>query len=87
MQTNVYNKLATAGHQPKHHILDNKFSRAVQQFLDKKSVTRQNMEAHNHKVNAVEPAVKTEKYHVIATVATLDASFPIQLWSKVILQM
>ena len=53
----------------------------------KKGVTGQNVEAHNDNVNAAEPAVKTDRYHVIATVATLDASYPIQLWSNTIPQM
>ena len=45
------------------------------------------MEAHNHKVDAAEPAAKTSKYHAIAAMATFDASCPIQLWNKVIPHM
>ena len=85
--TSICNKLTAARHQPKYHVLDNECSSAVQQLLDKKGVTRQNMEAYNHKVNAAEPAVKTAKNHVIVIVVTLDASCSIQLWSKMIPQM
>ena len=85
--TSVYHNLAAMGHQPKQHAPNNNCSRAVQQCLDKKGTNRQNVEAHNHKVNAVEPAVKTPRYHVITTVATLDASRPIQLWGKMIPQI
>ena len=85
--TSVYTKLETAGHKPKIHVLSNECFRAVQKFLIKKSTTRQNVEAHNHRVNAAEPAVKTAKYHIIAHVATLDHQCPIQLWSKMLPQM
>ena len=63
--TNIYTKLEAAGHKPKLHVLDNECSCAIQNFLIKKGTARQNMEAHNHKVNASEPAVKTANYHII----------------------
>ena len=44
------------------------------------------MEAHNHKVNAAEPVVKTAKYHIIAHIATLDHQCPIKLWSRMLPQ-
>ena len=56
-------------------------------FLIKKGTARKNVEAHNHRVNAAEPAVKTEKYHIIAHIATLDHQCPIKLWSKMLPQM
>ena len=85
--TIIYTKLEEAGHNPKIHVLDNEFSRAVQNFLIKKGTAIQNVEAHNHKVNVAEPAVKTAKYHIISHVATLDHQCPIQLWSKMLPQM
>ena len=85
--TSVYTELETAGHKPKLHILDNECSRAVQKFLIKKGTARQNVEAHNHRVNAAEPAVKTSKYHIIAHIATLDHQCLIQLWSRMLPQM
>ena len=85
--TSVYTELETAGHRPKLHVLDNECSRAVQKFLIKKGTARQNVEAHNHRLNAAEPAAKTEKYHIIAHIATLDPQCTIQLWSKMLPQM
>ena len=85
--TSVYTELETAGHKPKLHVLDNECSRAVQKFPSKKGTARQNVEAHNYRVNAVEPAVKTAKYHIIAHIATLDHQCTIQLWSKMLPQM
>ena len=77
--TSVYTKLETAGHTPKLHVLDNECSRAVQKFLIRKGTARQNVEAHNHIVNAAEPEVKTAKYPIISHIATLDHQFQIQL--------
>ena len=85
--TSMYTKLETAGHKPKLHVLDNECSRAVKKFLIRKGTARQNVEAHNHRVNAAEPAVKTAKYHIIAHIATLDHQCPIQLWSKILPQI
>ena len=85
--TSIYTELEAAGHKPKLHVLDNECSRAVQNFLIKKGTAIQNAEAHNHKVNAAEPEVKTAKYHITAHVATLDHQCPIQLWSKMLQQM
>ena len=85
--TSIYDELTAAGHQPKHHVLDNKCSRAVHHYLDRNGVTRQNIEAHNYKINASEPAVKAPKYHIIATVATLNAHFLIQVWHRMIPQI
>ena len=70
--TSIYTELEAEEHKPKLHVLDNECYRAVQNFLIKKGTARKNVEAHNHKVNAAEPAVKTAKYHIIAHVATLD---------------
>ena len=85
--TSIYNELETAGQKQKLQVLENECSRAVQKFLIKKGTVRQNVEAHNHRVNAAEPAVKMAKYHIIAHVSTLDHQCPIQLWSKILPQM
>ena len=85
--TSVYTKLETSGHKPKLHVLDNECSHAVQKFLKNKGTVIQNLEAHNHRVNAAEPAVKTAKYHIISHVAMLDHQCPMQLWSKMLPQM
>ena len=85
--TSIYTELEASGHKPKLHVFNNEFSRLVQNFLIKKGTARQNVEAHNHKVNVAEPAVKTVKYHIIAHVSTLDHQCPIQLWSNMLPQM
>jgi hypothetical protein len=39
-------------------------------------------ELHNHLVNATEQAIQTFKDAFIATLATTDVNFPLQLWDK-----
>ena len=74
----------TVRHKPKLHIFDNECIKYIQTLLEKKGTKRHHVALHNHRVNAAEPAVKTAKYHLIAVLATLDWSCPIQLWSKMI---
>jgi hypothetical protein len=50
--TSGYGKLEEALNKLKYHVLDNECLRVVQQFLIKKGVTTQNIEAHNHEVNS-----------------------------------
>ena len=83
----VYAKLEKLGHTPKLHILDNEWSRCIQNFLEEKGTKRHHVAPHNHHVNAAKPAVKTAKYHLIAALATLDWICPIQLWSKMVKQI
>ena len=77
--TSIYADLEVICHKPKLNVLDNECSRAVQNFLNMKDTTRQNVENHHHNTNTAEQAVKTVKYHIIGHIATMDASCPIQL--------
>ena len=83
----VYKKLEGMGHKPQLHVLDNKCSQCIQRFLKKQGTKRHHVAPHNHHVNAAKPAVKTAKYHLIAALATLDWSCPIQTWSKMLEQI
>jgi hypothetical protein len=82
--TSIYDKLEAKGHTPKFHVLDNEYSRAVQNFLKVKDTARQNVEAHHQNTNAAKPTVKSIKYHIISHIATLDDGYPIQLWSEML---
>ena len=85
--TQVYTKLDSLGHKIKLHILDNKYSRYIQNFLEKKGIRWHHVTPHDHCFNAAEPAVKTTKYHLIAVLAMLNWNCPIQLRSKVMEQI
>ena len=44
------------------------------------------MESHNHCINAAEQAIQTFKNHFIAGLATVDVTFPLQLWCYLLMQ-
>ena len=83
----VYAKLEALGQRPQLHILDNECSKTIQLYLESQGTKRHHVAPHDHRINAAEPAVKTAKYHLIAALATLDWSCPIQLWSKMLQQV
>ena len=80
----VYAKLEARGQRPKLHILDNKCSKCIQNYLEEKGTRRHHVAPHAHRVNAAKLAVKTAKYYLIAALATLDRGCPVQLWSKML---
>ena len=67
----VPNRIGVRGHGGRHVC-----------YLVSKEVPIQIMEANNPRVNACKPAVKSTKYQVISTVATVDENCPLQLWSR-----
>ena len=85
--TEIYEELQAKGHQPALHVLDNECSKAVKNYITSQETGIQLVEPHNHRVNAAEPAVKTVKYHTLASLATLDPNCPIQLWCRFIQQI
>ena len=78
--SDIYEELAKKGCKPKLNITDNECSRAVQTFIESQDVAWQLVEPDNHRVNATERAIQTFKNHFIAGLATVDKSFPLQLW-------
>ena len=72
----VYDELKTKEHQPKLHVLDNECSKAVKNYIVTEKTNIQLVEPRNHRVNAAEPAVKSLKYHALASFATLDLNCP-----------
>jgi len=45
------------------------------------------VEPYNHRVNALEPAVKPIKYHVLAGLAAVHPNCPLQSWDRFLAQM
>ena len=64
--------------------MDNECSKAVQTFIKEQEVPIQLVEPGNHRVNAAEMGVKTGKYHLISSLATVAKSSPLQLWCQYI---
>ena len=64
--------LKEKGHTPTLHVLNNECSRTVKRFIASQYVPVQIVEPDSHRVNATKPAVKSMKYHVISSIATVD---------------
>ena len=56
----VYAKLEARGQRPKLHILDNKCSKCIQNYLEGKGARRHHVAPHAHRVNAAKPAAKRQ---------------------------
>ena len=76
----VYRMLQQRGTNPSLHVMDNECSKAIKTFIADQQTTIQLVEPHNHRVNASEVAVKTAKYHFIASLTTVAPECPLQLW-------
>jgi hypothetical protein len=71
----VYEYLESKGFKPQFNVSDNECSKAIKAY-----VKEQEAGIHNHRVNAAERAIQTFKNHFIAGLATVDKTFPMQLW-------
>ncbi len=74
-----FDDLTKKGFKPKLNVMDNQATKYIKQFPDRNKCKLQLVEPHNHRVNAAEQAIQTFKDAFIATLASTDADFPIQL--------
>ena len=77
----LFENLEAKGYKPKMNV-DNQATKFIKQLLTKKDCDLQVVEPHNHRVNAAERAIQTIKDVFIATLATTDQDFCLQLWDK-----
>ena len=83
----IYSYLETCGCKPKLNVWDNESSRAIKNQIKREGAKIQLVNPHNHRVNATETAVKTAKYHFIASLENVSTNCPLQLWCQVVLQV
>jgi hypothetical protein len=84
--TVVHARLVTAGLRPQLHRLDNKCSAALKTFLRAEDINFQLVPPNVHRRNAAERAIRTFKNHFIAGLFSVDKSFPLHLWDKLLPQ-
>ena len=82
----IYNQLQDSGFHPKLHILDNEASGDFKSFLKQKNVQYQLVPPHTHRRNAAERAIQTFKNHFISGLCSVDKTFPIHLWDRLLPQ-
>ncbi len=78
----VFETLEAKGYKPKMNVMDNQATKFIKKFLTTEECELQVVEPHNHRVNAAERAIQTFKDAFIATLATTDCDFPLQLWFR-----
>jgi hypothetical protein len=62
--------------------MDNQATKHIKKFLTENNCKLQVVEPHNHHMNATECVIQTFKAALIATLATTNSNFPLQLWDK-----
>jgi hypothetical protein len=78
--------LILRGLKPHLQRLDNQASLALRNYLTQQGITYQLAPPHIHRRNNAERAIQTFKNHVIAGLCSVDPTFPLKLWDKLLPQ-
>jgi hypothetical protein len=73
--TQIHERLAKGGNQPKLYILNNEASADLKKGMSKYGLTYQLVPPHLHRRNAAERAIRTFKSHLLACLATCDPEY------------
>jgi hypothetical protein len=82
----IHQHLTERGLKPQLQKLDNECSEALKTFMRSNSVDFQLVPPYDHRQNAAERAIGIWKDHFVAGLASLDPTFPMHLWCRLIEQ-
>jgi hypothetical protein len=82
----VHQALTVMGFKPKLQTLDNEASTALKNFFTANDIVYQLVPPHCHRRNAAERAIRTFKEHFVAGLSSVDPSFPMHLWDRLLPQ-
>jgi hypothetical protein len=82
----VHQELTVKGFKPKLQTLDNEASAALKNFFTVNDIAYQLVPPHCHRRNAAERAIRTFKEHFVAGISSVDPSFPMYLWDRLLPQ-
>jgi hypothetical protein len=82
----IHQELTVKGFKPKLQTLDNEASAALKIFFTANDVEYQLVPPHCHRRNAAERAIWTFKEHFVAGISSVDPSFPMHLWDRLVTQ-
>jgi hypothetical protein len=82
----VHQDLTVKGFKPKLQTLDNEASAALKNFFTVNNIAYQLVPPHCHRCNAAERAIRTFKEHFVAGLSSVDPSFPLHLWDRLLPQ-
>jgi hypothetical protein len=82
----IHQELTVKGFKPKLKTLDNEASTALKNFFIANNIAYQLVPPHCHRRNAAERAIRTFKEHFVAGLSSVDPSFPMHLWDRLLPQ-
>jgi hypothetical protein len=82
----VHQELTVKGFKPKLQTLDNEASAALKNFFTVNDIAYQLVPPRCHRRNAAERAIRTFKEHFVAGLSSVDLSFPLHLWKRLLPQ-
>jgi hypothetical protein len=82
----IHQELTVKGFKPKLQTLDNEASTALKNFFTINNIAYQFVPPHCHRRNAAERAIRTFKEHFVAGLSSVEPSFPMQLWDRLLPQ-
>jgi hypothetical protein len=83
----VHQELTVKGFKPKLQTLDNEASAALKNFFTVNDIAYQLVPPHCHRRNAAERAIRTFKEHFVAGLSSVEPSFPLHLWDRLLPQV
>jgi hypothetical protein len=81
-----HQELTIKGFKPKLQTLDNEASTALKNYFTVNDIAYQLVPPHCHRRNAAERAIRTFKEHFVAGLFSVDPSFPMHLWDRLLPQ-
>jgi hypothetical protein len=82
----IHQELTVKGFRSKLQTLDNEASAALKNFFTANDVEYQLVPPHCHRRNAAERAIRTFKEHFVAVLSSVNPTFPLQLWDRLLPQ-
>jgi hypothetical protein len=82
----IHQELTAKGFKPKLQTLDNEASSAVKNLFTVNDIAYQLVPPHCHQRNAAERNIRTFKEHFVAGCSSVDPSFQMHLWCRLLPQ-
>jgi hypothetical protein len=82
----IHQELTVKGFKPKLQTLGNEASAALKTFFTANNVDYQLVPPHCHLRNTAERAIRTFKEHFVEGLSSVDPSFPLHLWDRLLPQ-
>jgi hypothetical protein len=80
----VHQELTVKGLKPKLQTINNEASTTLKIFFTVNDIDYQLVTSHCHCRNATECAIRTFKEHFVVGLSTVDPTFPLHLWDRLL---